>query len=639
MGLSYALARRGAFLVGLVAATSTSCYSTGDGAEPPFDRFYFPVGLQVSHGGSVLYVVNSDFDLQYNGGTLQSYDLTAIRRDVLLSIKDPTSTGLPHVHPEDAKKGGCPPDTRPPPIVRETGGVTPLGHTCAPPMMSWVYLRDHAIIGAFATDLRLSPPPEQLVAQSPRVSGEGVSCAADSDCIGGLSCAPSLRTCVLPFGARREDRLYTPVRGDATLTWASIERDTFDQLPPDVDWMHPPRPLPPYGPWKIRCGQETNSQHRCNAIHQAGGNPRDNTRGLTMPGEPFGVAMSEDGEHFVITHQNDRKSSLFTTGLRRSDPAPAPGAPAIDYEPPSMQYILDTVPFGGVGVVAVPHDRDAFFSGQPLPRLAFYETSRAAPEVSLLRLYPDQVAGIPFGDPVVQGSSLKRPFLNKEAGFPISVSAGGSDSRGLAIDSSPRIRCKLGVLPALLPGRTQAQVDDELRACARKRARVFIANRTPPALLVGDIGVTEGTDGAYDPDRLVLHTSIPLSAGPSKVYVAPVVERDGTFGMRVFVVCFDSATIFVFYAETQALENVIRTAPGPIAMAFDPFTVAEVARQEKVPPDQRTTGQGLLRYRFAYLASFTQSFVQVLDLDNTNRNPSYQHIVFTLGPPTNPKGT
>jgi hypothetical protein len=201
------------------------------------------------------------------------------------------------------------------------------------------------------------------------------------------------------------------------------------------------------------------------------------------------------------------------------------------------------------------------------------------------------------------------------------------------------MRCKANVLPKGA-GRTQQDVDDDLRACARTSARVYIANRAPPALLVGDVGVTEGTDGAYDPDRLTLHTSIPLSVGPSKVYVAPVVERDGTYGLRVFVVCFDSQTIFVYDPNAQALENIIRVAPGPFAMAFDPFSLEAVARHDQVPFDQSDPAKGLRRYRFAYVASFTESHVQIIDLDNAQPDKStFERVVFTLGVPTKPKGT
>src|SRR5580700_11351096 len=65
-----------------VSVLSPACYSSGaGGTDPPTTTFYFPVGLAVSPGGNVLYVANSDFDLQWNGGTIQSYDLFRLRHD------------------------------------------------------------------------------------------------------------------------------------------------------------------------------------------------------------------------------------------------------------------------------------------------------------------------------------------------------------------------------------------------------------------------------------------------------------------------------------------------------------------------------------------------------------------------------
>ncbi|MES1184356.1 MAG: hypothetical protein ABUL60_11100, partial [Myxococcales bacterium] len=52
--------------------------------EVPKDQIYFPVGLALSRDGNAdgnpdyLFVVSSDFDLQYNGGAVQSYDLTKL---------------------------------------------------------------------------------------------------------------------------------------------------------------------------------------------------------------------------------------------------------------------------------------------------------------------------------------------------------------------------------------------------------------------------------------------------------------------------------------------------------------------------------------------------------------------------------
>lgn len=580
----------------LLAFGSTSaCYDTGDGTAPPLDSFYFPVGLQVSHGGSVLYAVNSDFDLQYNGGTVQSYDLRLIRRHVLDIIADPRNPNVPLARRGDATENPCPSD---PPISKEGGqaGRQPLGETCAPPVDSRFYFRDSAVIGAFATDLQLTPPPDRLVPQSPKATASEP---------------------ITPAGNRGTDRLFMPVRGNATLTWATVVRDTPDSVPPED-------PRAPYAPFRITCGQDVN--RRCDAAHQVGEDPSevDNTRGITMPGEPFGMAMSEDGRAIVITHQNQTQTSLYSTGLAREDNDG-------QERNPSIQFVLDEVPFGGVGITSVPHDRDAFLGATELPRAAFLESSRAVPELSLIRQYPDEFGGLTAAN--------RRPFLALERTFPVTAAAGGNDSRGIVIDPTPRIACKAKVRPA--DGtRTQAEIDRDIVACARKPARAFIANRTPAALLVGDIGVTEGVDGAYDPDRLLIHTSIPLAAGPSKVYVAPIVARDGRFALRVFVICFDAATLFVIDPETGVLENVIRTGPGPFAMAFDPFTLEGVARNDEVALDTRDPGRGLRRYRFAYLASFTQSFVQVIDLDDAQLNrETFEKVVFTLGLPTNPKGT
>ncbi|HEX2882108.1 MAG TPA: hypothetical protein VHO25_21460, partial [Polyangiaceae bacterium] len=57
----------------------SGCFPPGDGREPPLDQVYFPVGLALSSGGDRLYVANSDFDLQYNAGTLMVLDAERIR--------------------------------------------------------------------------------------------------------------------------------------------------------------------------------------------------------------------------------------------------------------------------------------------------------------------------------------------------------------------------------------------------------------------------------------------------------------------------------------------------------------------------------------------------------------------------------
>jgi hypothetical protein len=600
---------------------AVDCYSQGDGTPPPRDSFYFPVGLATSANGTVLYAVNSDFDLQYNGGTIQSYDLRKIREAAYDLVDVPAN-----VPP------GCP---YTPPGYRADGSGTryPLGETCAPPVDSRTFFRRGVVIGAFATSLLISRPPERLVPSSP-ASG-APACTPDPQGTGAFTC-PGGGTCVGSVGqhagtcenvgTRALDRLFVPVRGNASITWVDVQRDAPDAIAPP-DW-----PATPYGPFELACAQ--GPDFRCSGSHEAGTNPNDNSRGFVMPGEPFGATLSEDGESFLVTHQSDTKTSLFRTGLSRSDTGPG--------GPPTIDFVLDGLPPGGIGIAPVPHDRDAFADVASFPNPAFLQTTRAAAEVDLLRRYPDQANGA-TNNPQGTGSSLTRPFIDREVVFPITPTAGGSDSRGIVIDPTPRIACKARVQPAdPSKGRSQAEVDAEMVACARKPARVFIANRSPSSLILGEVGGDTGDGGAYDPDRLTMHSSIPLTAGPSNVYLAPIVDKDGAYALRVFIVCFDSATIFVYDPDQQQLETTIRVGPGPFAMAFDPFKIEDVATNQKVKldPVEAGVGRALRRYRFAYLASFTQSYVQLIDLDNARVDRStFERVVYTLGFPTNPKGT
>ena len=593
----------------MLPCLAVGCYSTGDGTPPPSTTFYFPVGLAVSPGGNVLYAVNSDFDLQWNGGTLQSYDLNQIRQDAVITIADPNDPRLHNVRPGGAV-GTLPSCSSNAPVYKTDGSGRrqTLGETCAPPVDSTAYVRDSAIIGAFATDLQRS------------------NCGS-AECTG--------------------ERLFVPVRGDASLTWADVVTDVALVQPlVGCDVSHPctapadcyrgacgtvPAPPPgaktPYAPFTIGCGTRVNN--RCDATHHAGSDPSEpgNTRGVSMPGEPFGLAQSEDGETITITHQNDTKTSLFFTGMSSTRPPTRP----------SLQFILDGLPIGGNGITAVPHDPGAFDDPSKAPRPAFLQTSRAATELNLLRYYSDQASGDVT-------STLHRPFLMKELSYPLTVNAGGADSRGIVIDHTPRIACKLNVKavdPLSKPPRTQADVDADKKVCARLPARVFFANRSPASMLTGEIGESSASgDSTYDADRLLVYGNVPLSFGPSKLYLAPVVTADGTYALRVFIVCFDAAAIFIYDPDAGVVENIIRVSSGPFAMAFDPFDIEKVAAHAKVDDDPRAPGTGLKKYRFAYVASFTNSFVQAIDLDNSlPRKDTFEKIVFTLGLPTLPKGS
>jgi hypothetical protein len=726
--------------------TLAACVASGEGTPPPGQLFYYPTGLIVSAGGNVLYAVNSDFDLQYSGGTVQSYDLTGIRNDAVRLIlgdyagapdagplpapvdSGAVDSGVPSedsgqedagvdAAPADGATGdaadgdtgdagdagdastglgddagdaptgaddaaalpdsstldaGSPLEPDASPLVcapvdagpldaalpfysgspnlaaacpqtnespNNPGGITdpndpnafngmngrlPLGEACAPAMSSQAYWRDSVTIGAFATDMQLS---------------------------------------------KNKDRIFIPVRGDATLTWFDV---TYDG-----DCYRAPTPndtAATYAPFRLQCiGGGTAPGRSCPDNHAGALSDINNTRQLAMPGEPFGMAFSDDGTSIVLTHQAEGATSLYLSGLVPGNTVP--NSPT-NFNP-SIQYVLTNgpngatgvaVPTGGIGVVAVPHDPAAIPTdpSNPVPtyiRPSFLETFDSAQEVDLLGYYPDEgyQGLLPATDagPVVTssggfvvGSTNLRPFLLREQIFPLTVNASGVNSRGIAIDPTPRIACEMSLPPGT------PTTDPAYIACAQTPARVFIANRSPASLILGTVGGMSGEGTTYDPDLLSIYGNIPLQNGPSNVYIAPIVDRTGHYAVRVFVVCFDSQSLIVYDPDAQVVENVISTGTAPFAMAFDPFDMTQVAIHAAVPFDQRARtriidrsnpaldGKPALRtYRFAYLADFTDSFVQVLDLDSSfedDRLPqgdsTYENFVYTLGLPTLPVG-
>jgi YVTN family beta-propeller protein len=640
-----------------VPAGAGGCYTGGGGNEPPLDSLNFPVGLAVSEGGNVLYVLNSDFDLQWSGGSLQAYDLTMLRRHVLRVLANPSDPYF-----DDVRVTPLPKDTQGNPIrvdgvqCRKTiapqapDSQTPaFGQACAPPIQAQLYVRDAGIVGAFGTTLHRSP-------YARKASSQDVLCTrGDRDCI---------------------SRLYGIVRGNASLTWAEVAVDDPNVAPqapaqPDPNKLSIPTkearaaltdPASPtfYAPFFLRCGRlgEDGAAKpgdpnfaRCGDVSRddaernadappdpaafardhAAGNTREpgagtqtpasgtaepgNTRYLTMPGEPFGMTEAGGGKYVVVTHQTDTKTSLFTALTPQSVE-----------KAPSLQFIAEGIALGGVGVAEVPHDPEAFgctpgAACAALPRPAVLETSRATAQVSLLRIYSDQ------------GSTLQRPYMILEGIFPLSAASSGADSRGIVIDPTPRLRCKSLVAPGD-PAR-----DAKIRECARLPARVFIASRSPASVVYGEIG-GELADGSYDPDRLVLLGNVPLTAGPSNLYLAPIVDRDGRYALRLFVVAYDSNAVFIIDPDTRVVESAVRVGPGPFAMAFDPFDLEAVARGDTVPFDDVRFDPGTMRrYRFAYVSIFRESYVQVIDLDGSRaENGTFETIVFNLGAPRKPKG-
>src|SRR5271165_552590 len=169
---------------GLATAVAAGCFTAGQGTQPPLNSFYFPTGLTVSPDGKYLYAINSDFDLQWNGGTLQSYDLAGIRQNAATLVQANAS------HAKTAPSFGkykvpfnpnCQ-NSAPQSLGNQLG--VHVGANCAPPVDSTQYVLDRAIVGAFAEDLKIVELPA-------------------ADCPGCL-------------------RLFAPMAGNSTVTWADV---------------------------------------------------------------------------------------------------------------------------------------------------------------------------------------------------------------------------------------------------------------------------------------------------------------------------------------------------------------------------------------------------------------------------------
>lgn len=357
----------------------SGCFGPGEGVEVPTDEIYFPVGLALDQDASHLFLVNSDFDLQYNGGAVQSYDLNELVAEELprhchVDSDCPTTktVGAGSAAQEVGlrfKADVCDPDlSLCVPALGESpcprgdrqdadrllfpGRCNPI-----PPRAAQI---DAVKIGAFATDA--------VIRQRP-ASSSGFA-----------------------------ERLFVPVRGDSTLHWLDVEDG------------------------KLHCGAESTADHACDDAHRAGNNASESKRGLTLNSEPFAIDADARGDTLVVSNQTTGTASLFVNG-------------AWDDSGPRLAFALrsDRIPSRPVGVAAVPQPTAE--GEDPNPFHAYMMTFRNSAQVRLLRFAPD-------GSEADDLANDPRPYLVDAGGVGIDANSVGSDSRGIAIDASAREAAK-----------------------------------------------------------------------------------------------------------------------------------------------------------------------------------------------------
>jgi hypothetical protein len=579
-------------LAAISALALSSCFSPGDGQAPPLNRFYFPTGITLdalsvtdpatdkgtasrSDGPApkYMYVASSDFDLQYRSSSLASFDLELLSQlvprscstnanchgDEICDVADTEANGgVPSffcvAKTDDAKTNEKP--------CGAFGDHTSADKLLYPGRCAFIdpvapqdpkhptpLLVDQVGIGAFATDAITRVNPDPAVGSSLQ-------------------------------------RLFLPVRGDATLHWIDLEDGHFHCLQGDTD------------------------DNSCNSGHRAGNSADKNPNQIVQPSEPFAVDATRDGSYVAITNQTTGSVSLFVNdwGLDTG---------------PSLQSITSGLPSAPVGIAAIPDTLPK--STKPSP--GFLVAYRNAPQIDLLRVRSDA-----NDDPTNVAAGYPRFVLTPAATAPINANSLGFDSRGIVIDDAQRLAdytecdraasCDMSA-PADVDAcrESPAFVD-----CARSvhQPDVYVANRAPSSLLVGRMTPDFSyANGSSELPSFV--DSVALTSGPSRVVLGQVkvpatkgdfMDDGGPFNLerRVFVVCFDSRRVFVYDPKRRIIEATITTGRGPFALAID---------------EKRGLG---------YIAHFTDSYLGVISLDQ--RFPqTYASVVASIGPPSPPRAS
>lgn len=564
------------------ALSSVGCYSAGDGQTPPEDRIYFPVGLTLVNESKHLLVANSDFDLQYNAGTLNVLDVARLAPLITVPCsedKDCTAaaarctaeSGSPDCNSRlfcNTAVGLC---------VDAPGGDQFCGVLEKRPVEAQLLSP-----GACAYIEPAHPPEGAADASSPLLSEVQIGAFATDVVYRERPASAD------SFGnADLAGRAFIPVRGDATLHWVDVSSSGA-----------------------LDCGQQNGNA--CDDLHRAGNHEEENTRDLRLASEPFAVDASPDGAAVMVTNQTTGAVSLFV-----NDWNPSVGA--------SLQFAVTGLPTRPIGIAALPTPAYIASSRAPYPP-GFLVTFRNAPEIDLLRYYNDEnrAAG--------PGSAVARPYAARTAVGAITVNSVGTDSRGIAVDSSKRSEAESDCarhftleLSCIRDATCVAALDDTVRGqlseCLNKASAtpldVFVANRTPATLLLGR---TDPVLNALESTEIPrFYDSLPLTLGPSRVVVGNVVvgvDDQGKLQLerRVFVVCFDSRRIFVYDPERRRLDAEIMTGRGPHALAID---------------EQRG---------WLFVGHFTDSFISVVSLDR--RFPkSYATTLAIIGKPTPPRAS
>jgi hypothetical protein len=384
------------------------------------------------------------------------------------------------------------------------------------------------------------------------------------------------------------ERLFIPVRGDATLHWIDI-------LPDGT----------------LECGQGGNDG-ACDDRHRSGDRTAEESTygdGRAAP-EPFGIDADESGVSILVSNQTVGAVSLFA----HSRFIQGDGSGVIDWNAgPAYVDQEPGMPDRPTGVAALPTPLAMSTSGRERPA-GFLVSFRNAPLISMVRVF-DDASGNPAS-----------PYVRRYESEVIRTNSSGIDSRGIGIDAFERkkdeqdclVRHGIDEACAKNPAQCPDAQDEKFQTCllyaAANPLDVFVANRAPSSLLLGRSEPI--VSDTITSDLPKFYSSIPLDLGPARVAIGDIKNDEGERERRVFTLSFDSRRIAIYDPERQVLEAEVVTGRGPQAIAFD-------------------IGED---YAYAYVAHFLDSYIGVVDLDQRHRG-QYGALIATIGDPTPPRAS
>src|SRR5258708_3421075 len=137
--------------------------------------------------------------------------------------------------------------------------------------------------------------------------------------------------------------------------------------------------------FRLDCGQEAHNG-RCVDSHRIGINASENSRGLTLPPEPFAIAVSDGADTLTVSHQ------IFGGGLSLISAGGAPSS-LLDGKP-RLEFVLGGLPAGTTGLATLPVP--AVVSALRVPATNYQQgvlaTYRRAAEADVFPVVHDQFA-------------------------------------------------------------------------------------------------------------------------------------------------------------------------------------------------------------------------------------------------------